>query len=183
MTWTWCMPEEQWILGFIWPKKIMVSQYQPRAMIFVITWYNLISLRSHCLLSTWPLPLRGLQIWRSKYRFTNLVPILFWVADHLFQRKQGELWRWHSYIVTKIVTKYILHEPEQIQILLEVMAFYAGQLLTTVEAFDRVFCFTFGPKSINYSKLGKLKKEKNLIKSLKKKSKTIKKVHINSKVN
>ena len=89
-----------------------------------------------------------------------MIPILFWVADHLFQRKQGKLGRWHSYIVNKIVTKYILHEPEQIQILLEVMAFYAGQLQTTVEAFDRVFCFTFGRKSIKYSKLGKLKKKK-----------------------
>ena len=51
MTWTWCMPGEQWILGFIWPTKIMVTQYQPRALIFVLTGYNLISLISHCLLS------------------------------------------------------------------------------------------------------------------------------------
>ena len=49
MTWTLCMPGELWILGFIWPKKIMVTKYQPRTMIFVLTWYNLISLISHCL--------------------------------------------------------------------------------------------------------------------------------------
>ena len=28
---------EWWILGFIWPKKIMFTQYQPRPMIFVLT--------------------------------------------------------------------------------------------------------------------------------------------------
>ena len=38
MTWTWCMPGDKWILGYIWPKKNMVTQYQPRAMIFVLTW-------------------------------------------------------------------------------------------------------------------------------------------------
>ena len=32
MTCTLCMSGEQWILGFIRPKKIMVTQYQPRAM-------------------------------------------------------------------------------------------------------------------------------------------------------
>ena len=31
-------------------KKIMVTQYQPKAMKFVLTWYNLISLISHCLI-------------------------------------------------------------------------------------------------------------------------------------
>ena len=31
-------------------KKIMVTQYQPRAMNFVLTWYNLISFILHCLL-------------------------------------------------------------------------------------------------------------------------------------
>ena len=42
MTWTLCMPGEHWILGFIWPKKIMVTQNQPKAMTFVLpdtTWY------------------------------------------------------------------------------------------------------------------------------------------------
>ena len=32
-------------------KKILVTQYQPRAMTFVLAWYNLISLISHCLLN------------------------------------------------------------------------------------------------------------------------------------
>ena len=52
MTWTWCMPGKQWILEIIWPKKIMVTQYQPRAMSFVLAWYNLISLILHCLVIT-----------------------------------------------------------------------------------------------------------------------------------
>ena len=41
MTWTLCMPGEQWILGFIGPKKIMVTQYQHKAMIFYLTWKKL----------------------------------------------------------------------------------------------------------------------------------------------
>ena len=44
------MPWEQWILGFIGPKQIMVSQYQPRAIIFIFTLHNRISLNSHCLI-------------------------------------------------------------------------------------------------------------------------------------
>ena len=41
MTWTLCMPGEQWILGFIGPKIIMVTQYQYKAMIFYLTWKKL----------------------------------------------------------------------------------------------------------------------------------------------
>ena len=51
MTWTLCMPGKQWMLGFIWPKKIMVTQYQPRAMIFDLTWQNLITMIPHSFLA------------------------------------------------------------------------------------------------------------------------------------
>ena len=73
MTWTWCMSGEQWILGFIWPKKIIVTQYQPRAMIFVLTWYNLISLISHCLIS-----------WGNKELGWNIVSICLKYWDQYF---------------------------------------------------------------------------------------------------
>ena len=41
---TLCMSVEQWISGFARHQKIMVSQYQPRAMIVILTWPNLITL-------------------------------------------------------------------------------------------------------------------------------------------
>ena len=75
MTWTLCMSGEQWILGFIRPKKIMVTQYQPRAMTFVLAWYNLISLISHCLAlerGVWRTILCYLNTPHVSYHFGNL---------------------------------------------------------------------------------------------------------------
>ena len=46
------MGRNQLVLGLVWTQKIMVTQYQPRAMTFVLAWENLISLISHCLLWT-----------------------------------------------------------------------------------------------------------------------------------
>ena len=40
------MAGEQWISGFVWHQNIMVTQYQPRAMSFGLTWHNLITLMS-----------------------------------------------------------------------------------------------------------------------------------------
>ena len=49
LSWTLCMAGEQWTSGFVWHQNIMVTQYQPRAMSFFLTWHNLITLMSHCL--------------------------------------------------------------------------------------------------------------------------------------
>ena len=38
--------------GYVWHQQIMVSQYQPRAMIVVLALHNLITLISHCLVNT-----------------------------------------------------------------------------------------------------------------------------------
>ena len=75
MNWTWCMPGKQWILRFIWPKNIMGTQYQPRAMIFVLTWYNLISLISHCLIPNIKHGISSVLI-KTPYDSQELEPIL-----------------------------------------------------------------------------------------------------------
>ena len=41
-----CMAKEQWISGFCWHQNILIIQYQPRAMSFIFTWHNLITLIS-----------------------------------------------------------------------------------------------------------------------------------------
>ena len=43
------MAGKQWVSGFVWHQEIMVTQYQPRAMNFVLTWHNLIIFILHCL--------------------------------------------------------------------------------------------------------------------------------------
>ena len=53
LSWTLCMAGEQSVWGFVWHLSIMVTRYQPRAMSFILTWHNLISLMSHCLLREW----------------------------------------------------------------------------------------------------------------------------------
>ena len=91
-TWTLCMPGEQLTLGFIWPKKIMVTQYQPRAMTFVLAWYNLISLISHCLISAQsslfrPLPASCIPIHHIPAYSSTFKPVLLYVR--LFQPTQA----------------------------------------------------------------------------------------------
>ena len=50
LSWKLCMAGEQWSSGFVWHQKIMVSKYPPRAVSFIFTLHNLISLNSHCLI-------------------------------------------------------------------------------------------------------------------------------------
>ena len=50
LSWTLCMAGEQWISGFVEHQNIMVTKYQPRAMSFIFTLHNLISLNSHYLI-------------------------------------------------------------------------------------------------------------------------------------
>ena len=47
---TLCTAWEWWISCFLWHQNIMITQYLPRAMSFILTWQNLITLISHCLL-------------------------------------------------------------------------------------------------------------------------------------
>ena len=49
LSWTLCKAGEQWISGFVWHQNIMVTQYQPRAVSFVLTWHNLTTWMSHCI--------------------------------------------------------------------------------------------------------------------------------------
>ena len=52
LSWTLCMAwhGDQWISGFVWHQNIIVTKYHPRAMSFIFTMHNLISLNSHCLI-------------------------------------------------------------------------------------------------------------------------------------
>ena len=45
---TLCMATEQWVSGFVWHQNIMVTKYKLRAMSFIFTLHNLISLNSYC---------------------------------------------------------------------------------------------------------------------------------------
>ena len=63
LTWILCMPWELWISGFVRHKQIMVTKYQPRATNFVLTWKNLISLMSHCLIYICIFCLSHIYLW------------------------------------------------------------------------------------------------------------------------
>ena len=43
LTWTLCMPWEQWISGFVWRKNIMVTQYQPSPKKTWYPWFHTVS--------------------------------------------------------------------------------------------------------------------------------------------
>ena len=56
-----CLKHYAWLesskFSIVWHQHIMVTRYQPRAMSFILTWHNLITLTSDCLvpseLSSW----------------------------------------------------------------------------------------------------------------------------------
>ena len=69
LSWTLCMAGEQWISGFVRPQKTMVSQYQPRAMIFILTWHYLIIVISRCLIG------KKCRSWICQFKFIEATKI------------------------------------------------------------------------------------------------------------
>ena len=112
MTWIWCMSGEQWILGFIWPTKIVVSQYQPRAMTFVLAWYNLISLISHCLLTTHKIWHPPWQLWPALTpKQAGLVWTFFKIGIHIsFETSDDFSQHTFNFCVNKSIRKSFLRQ-------------------------------------------------------------------------